>query len=354
MPLTCPRCGAQNPDDMAFCQQCSSPLAGSGATPAQPPSAAQPPDATLAPPAPPPPAAPPTPPPAVEPQPAGPAHRLPLATILGSVVGLLGLLAAGAIVFGHSGPPPVLPPAPTALPPTSIPSTPTVPPPPPTSPPAQPTNAPVVQPTSVPAQPTEAGTPTDTAVPPPVFPTNPPVQPTTVPPVPPVQPTTAPPVQPTTMPPVPSGLPLTTSMFSLQVPGGWQVASQTAYEVVLQNPSTAPNLLDIGGATVASPTTVQTALQTLIGKLQQTAPDARACGQGQPETISGAQGTIVPVCFTYTPQGGAAITVVALVWAATSTSGSSIFAVERIAAPDNQAFFTNAGQVLSTLQWTGG
>ena len=318
MPRTCARCGAQNGEDNAFCQQCGAPLAAPDASaPVQP----------LVPPNQPPPVyqqpAPPVyqqPPPPVY-QPVAPAHRLPLATMLGSVVGLLGLLAAGAIVFGRTSPSPTPLPLPTTQ--------------------AQPTSAPV-QPTTLP-QPTIQAQPTTQAQP-------------TAPDV--ATPVDTPPVvsPPTTQPgpgPAPGGQTVTTSLFSVVVPSGWQ-AKQSGTEVQLQDPSTAPNFLDIAGGTPSSPVQVATVLQDLLAQLQKGFPDAQPCGQGQALTIGGAQGTVLPVCFTLTPQGGAAIKSVALLWAATSSSGSSVFVVKEIAAQDNQAFFTNAAHVMSTLKWTGG
>jgi hypothetical protein len=358
MPRTCSRCGAQNGEDNAFCQQCGAPLAAPDASapvqplvpPTQPPPIQPPP--VYQQPAPPvyqqpaPPVyqqpAPPVQPPPVY-QPVAPAHRLPLATMLGSVAGVLGLLAAGAIVFGHTSPGPTPLPVPTTQPqPTSAPVQPTTPPQPTAQ--SQPTTQ--AQPTTQ-SQPTAPDVATDT----PVAVDTPAAVDTPVAVSPPNEPT-----QPAPGPgpgPAPGGQAVTTSLFSVVVPSGWQ-AKQSGTEVQLQDPSTAPNSLDIAGGTPNSPVTVDAALQGLLAQLQKNAPDAQPCGQGQSLTIGGARGTVLPVCFTFTPQGGAAIKSVALLWAATSSSGSSIFVVEEIAAQDNQAFFTNAGHVTNTLRWTGG
>ncbi len=333
MPRTCPRCGAQNGDDNAFCQQCGAPLAApDAAAPVQPPTA-QPPT--------PPVYQPPPPPTAPVYRPVAPAHRLPLGTMLGSVVGLLGLLAAGAIVFGHNSPSPTppLPPAPTTIPqPTGAPVQPTAPPQPTAvaqdTPASQPT-APVVAQDTPASQPTASDVATDT----PAAADTPPSEPTQSAPG-----------------PAPSGggQTITTSLFSVVVPSGWQAKQNSATSVQLQDPSTAPNDLEIGGGTPSSPVTAAAVIQGLLAGLQKNFPDAQPCGQGQPLTIGGAQGTVLPVCFTVTPQGGAAVKSAALLWGATSSSGSSVFVVEEIAAQDNQAFFTNAGQVTKTLKWAGG
>src|SRR6058998_3945247 len=125
MPLTCGRCGNQNPDGNAFCQVCGTPLAARS----QPSAVAAPPPAPVGPPGymPPPPAGPPPgyapgPPAGMAPPMAGPGgyqspyyapsapgagvHRTPWMLIIAGVVALIVLMAgcgtALALIGGRS------------------------------------------------------------------------------------------------------------------------------------------------------------------------------------------------------------------------------------------------------------
>lgn len=351
MPLTCSHCGAQNPDGMQFCQSCGSPLMaapqGTAPTPAAP--------APTAPPAgTPPPASPPPPPVPAHP---APTHRLPLGSLLGIVIGVLGILAAVGILTSHRGSSAPTIPIPTAYP-TSPPAQPTFAPE-PTAPSGQPT-APAAQPTSPAAQPT-APAEQPTLAPQPTVdqsqPTAPAEQPTLA-----SQPTSPPaqPGVPTTQPSGPTGAGQTfsTTTFSVFVPSEWQVGNETTTptenEVVLQDPSTAPNGLDIFAGQNTAQTDAGTVLQSVIANLQQKFPDAKQCGSTVPITFGGVAGTLVPICYTITPQGGAAVSVAELAWAATDATGANVYFVGQTAAASNQAFFTHAGDVTKTIVWGGG
>ena len=355
----CPRCGAPNQHG-TFCQQCGAPLTPAGSPPI---SAGQPGPGML------PPAQ--GVPPGYQPPAQGapgygpispysgaqPPHRLPLASILGVTIGLLGVIAAVAIVFGHHGAAaqPPYPPLSTVAPSSTVVAG--------ANATAQPTStqasgaqatgtiAPVSTTAALPtstfaAQPTEVTQPTEV------------VPPTEI-----VQPT-----QPAVEPTVPAGQPtqvnqgpsqsLTTTTFTVQVPTSWQVVNQktgqTQNEVVLEDPSTAPNSLDIFAGQSSASTTAQAALQTVLGNLQQQYPDAKVCGNSQQATIGGIAGTAVPICFTFTPQGGTAVSSADVAWAGTDQSGSNLYVAGMMAGQSNQAFFSNAAAVLQTVQWVGG
>lgn len=298
---------------------------------------------------------------------AQPPHRLPLASILGVTIGLLGVIAAVAIVFGHHGAAaqPPYPPLSTVAPSSTV--VPGV------NATAQPTStqassaqatstqatsaqatstaapvstAPPVPTSTFAAQPTEQPQPTE-VVPPTeiVQPTQPPVEPT------------QPVAQPTQVNQGPSQS-LTTTTFTVQVPTSWQVVNQktgqTQNEVVLDDPSTAPNSLDIFAGQSSASTTAQAALQTILSNLQQQYPDAKVCGNSQQATIGGIAGTAVPICFTFTPQGGTAVSSADVAWAATDQTGTNLYVAGMMAGQSNQAFFSNAAAVLQTVQWVGG
>lgn len=355
MPLTCPRCHAQNQDGMAFCQQCGAPLSGEAAAPPLPPAPPPADGPTIyqaPPPAPPsnispaPPAGPAIYQPVQPPQP--PRHRLPGASIVGVLVGVLGVVTAVGILFGHRGPivVPIVPtntPAATAAPtqvalPTQPQAT--------AQPPATETTAPL--PTDAAAtdtaapEPTNAAPATDTAAP---LPTEAPATETAVPSL----PTQAPPPN-----PQPLGPTLTTQYFSVQAPSDWNVQQQNN-EVLMSDPHASPDEIDIAGGTSNSgPTDVQTVLNGLLQAMQQKSPDAAQCGQSQQATFGGKQGTLVPICFTFTPQSGAAVSAVALAWAAVGSDGSTIYVLEAMATKSQiQTLLSDATPVFHTLQWIG-
>ena len=344
----CPRCGAPNQHG-TFCQQCGAPLTPAGSPPISPgqPGPGMPPPAQGAPPAYQPPAGAPGYGPVSPYSGAQPPHRLPMASILGVTIGLLGVIAAVAIVFGHHGAAaqPPYPPLSTVAPSSTVvpaakataqvTST------------AAPASTTAALPTSTyAAQPTEATQPTE-VVPPTEI-----VQPT-LPPAEPTQPTG----QPTQVNQGPSQS-LTTTTFTVQVPTSWQVVNQktgqTQNEIVLDDPSTAPNSLDIFAGQSSASTTAQAALQTILSNLQQQYPDAKVCGNSQQATIGGIAGTAVPICFTFTPQGGTAVSSADVAWAATDQTGNNLYVAGMMAGQSNQAFFSNAAAVLQTVQWVGG
>ena len=347
MPLQCPRCAAPYRTGMLFCQYCGSSLLSTSATPMIPTGgvapqqgAVQSPDLQGAI------AAQPASPTAAQPDPSAqlpghvppgygpsraaygygavPRYRLSQSTILGLVIAALGFVAAIGILTSHHGggsqaagvavataaatsrtPLPTSP----ALAPTSVATNPALA---PTTLPGQPTAAapstPLVQPTAAQAQPTAPGT----------------------------------------------GRTVSTGTFSVQVPAGWQVANQSRTELLLQNPSTAPNQLDIGAGQVNSPTSAQAVLQGILATLQQNYPDAKQCGTPAAGTLSGVSGTQTDYCFTFTPQGGAAFAADEHVWAGTSPNGTFEYLVAGMAAASNQAFFASADPVVGSIQWGAG
>jgi hypothetical protein len=150
-----------------------------------------------------------------------------------------------------------------------------------------------------------------------------------------------------------SGQTLTTSAFSVTVPPSWQVAgnqaSQTAVEVTLEEPS--HGYVDIFAETSA---TAQQLLQQALSVKQQAYPDARVCGNSGQDTVGGVTGPTELICFTMTPQGGAAQNVQDGVWAGASADGTTGYAVQIIGLASDQQFFNDAASVAETLQWIGG
>jgi hypothetical protein len=248
------------------------------------------------------------------------------------VIGLLGVVAAIAILMSNHGSNPqpnvalgTATAAPTQAGPTQ----------------AVPTQPVPTQPGPTQAVPTQPG-PTE------AVPTQP--EPTQAAPSPAPQPTS---------PPSPNGQPLTTSTFSLTVPSGWQVANSktgsTGNEVQLEETSTEPNLVDIFGGQVTSAQTAQAVLQSVLTNLQQQYADAKVCSNNvQQATIGGVSGSAEVICFTFTPQGGAAISSGDLVWGGTSPSGMSVYIVQEMGGASNQTFFTDASTMIGTLQWVVG
>jgi len=168
------------------------------------------------------------------------------------------------------------------------------------------------------------------------------------------------PTVPATQPSGPTGAGqiFSSTTFSVFVPSEWQVGNETTTpsenEVVLQDPSTAPNGLDIFAGQNTAQADAGTVLQSVIANLQQKFPDAKQCGSTVPITFGGVAGTLVPICYTITPQGGAAVSVAELAWAATDATGANVYFVGQTAAASNQAFFTHAGDVTKTIVWGGG
>jgi hypothetical protein len=166
-------------------------------------------------------------------------------------------------------------------------------------------------------------------------------------------PTQAAPIEPPqpTQPTV-SGQNLTTSAFSVTVPPTWQVSgnqtSQTAVEVMLEEPSR--GYIDIFAETSA---TAQQLLQQALATKQRDYPDAALCGNSGQDTVGGVTGPTELICFTMTPQGGAAQNVQDGVWAGTSADGTTGYAVQIIGLANDQQFFNDAASVADTLQWSG-
>ncbi|MBV9100747.1 MAG: zinc ribbon domain-containing protein [Candidatus Dormibacteraeota bacterium] len=129
MATTCARCGTQNPDSNAFCQQCGAPIAAAAA--AQPPATApSPPGITPVPPsAAPPPPLPPTAPPHA-------AARLSRNAIIAIAAASLLVVAGAVIAFAAIKHGPNAPPSPTS---------------PPRPPSAAPTSAPTARPSAAPS-----------------------------------------------------------------------------------------------------------------------------------------------------------------------------------------------------------
>lgn len=328
MPLTCPRCNSPYHEGSAFCQHCGTPLPG-----AQPRADATPPGTAT--------------PPNVPAQPnsassyfgAPPPHRLPPATILGMVLGLLAVAAAIAILTSNHGSGaqlanlPLATQRPTLAVPTQPVGTQVV--------PTHPVGTQVVptQPVGTAVVPTQAlGTavvPTKavgTAVVPTQAASTPFPQATQV---------------------AATGQTLNTSLFSVNVPSTWQVsnnqASQTYVEVILQDPN--HGFIDVFAETSA---TAQQLLQQALSVKQQAYPDARLCGNSGQDVVGGITGSTELICFTMTPQGGAAQNVQDGVWAGTSASATTGYAVQIIGLASDQQFFNDAASVAGTLQWIGG
>lgn len=398
MPLICPRCGAQNADGTAFCQNCAQPLAAGAAGP--PPGAPPPGYGQYPPGYPNPYYAPAGPPPR-------PVHRVSWLGIMGSIIGTLGVLTACAAIFLHPniGPftPPVLPtpiasatsaplptatalavatmtntPPPTAttaatatFAPTGTPAltatpaagnTPT-----PTDTPAAgttstPTDTPAAGTTSTPTDtdtpaagntptPTDTDTPaaTDTPVPKPTHtprPTHTPVSTNTPPPT----STPAPPRQPV---PAHGGHRVSTNTFTLRLLAHWSMVKKTKVDVLLANANSGgTGLLYIGAGTVSTPVTVQSLLSGIIANLGKQFPDATICGKSAPYTVGGVVGAVVPVCYTYIPQGGSGFPAVSLLWGATNAKGTTIYLFQAQFASSDKVFADNTAQLLRTVTWT--
>ena len=150
-----------------------------------------------------------------------------------------------------------------------------------------------------------------------------------------------------------SGQTLNTSMFSVTMPSTWQVSSnqstQTYVEVILQESSN--GFIDIFAETSA---TAQQLLQQALSVKQQAYPDAKLCGNSGQDAVGGITGSTELICFTMTPQGGAAQNVQDGVWAGTSADGTTGYAVQIIGLASDQQFFNDAASVAGTLQWIGG
>jgi hypothetical protein len=248
------------------------------------------------------------------------AYRLSQSTILGLVIAVLGFVAAIGILSSHHGSgsqaagaavataaatsPTPLPTSPS-LAPTSVATNPALA---PTALPGQPTasapSTPVVQPTAAQAQPTAPGT----------------------------------------------GRTVSTGTFSVQVPAGWQVANQSQTELLLQNPSAAPNQLDIGAGQVNSPTSARALLLTILSGLQQKYPDAKQCGTPASGTLSGVSGTQTDYCITFTPQSGAAVSAVEIPWAGTNASGTIAYFFASTAGGTDKKFWTDATKVVESIR----
>jgi hypothetical protein len=121
---------------------------------------------------------------------------------------------------------------------------------------------------------------------------------------------------------------------------------------VLLTDANQTGLLAIDAGTVSSPTTVQYLLQALVSDWQQKFPNANPCdGSGQ-QTVGGASGTYLVLCFAYTPQAGSSSPAFVLLWATTSSNGSVIYRIQVFTLVNNKAFAADADQVLSSLTWT--
>jgi hypothetical protein len=130
---------------------------------------------------------------------------------------------------------------------------------------------------------------------------------------------------------------------------------QQSNQVQMADPRVAHDAIDIlGAAAPGGQTDVQSVLNALLQTLQASSPDAAQCGQTQQLSFGGKQGTLVPICFTFTPQGGSAISAIALAWASVSSDGSTVYVVEAMSAKSQiQALLNDATPVFHTLQWIG-
>ncbi len=375
MPLTCAQCGTPYSEGMLFCSRCGGRLQcppGEGA--AQQPVAAQP---AYAPGAGYPPAG--TPPGAPHAYGTTPPHRLPGTAILALVIGAVAVIGALGLLTTHHGSSATLPISIVATPtPTAAPATPSV-----TTQgtgtpnatgtvlvheTAQPTSAhgltalptavntpALAQPTSATGQPTSAlaqpasaspsstsslAQPTSAAA----SPTSALAQPTAT--YAEEQPTAAPVATQAN-----AGQTVSTNTFSIQLPSGWQVAQQSSNEMLLTDTQTQPNSMDIGHDQSSSAQSAEGILQSILTNLQQRYPDAAQCTDASQGTVAGVTGTHIKICYTFTPQGGAAFPAVSYAWAATDASGESVYMLQATAASSNTTFWNRASDLVSYLQW---
>ena len=334
--MTCQHCGATCQNGARFCPRCGTPLvaAPSGIvmySPGQVPA----------------PSVPPSPPGAVPPafappdfprnaaapfagymspgygHAALPPQRLSFSAIVAVTTVLLGILACIAIVVSHGASNDSLP----SLYPSPVPQASAV-------PVASPTagNTPVQQPAAT-SVPTSA---------PPSPPTAPPVARTAVP----VQPSGA------------GGQTVSNSMFSLQISSGCQVVvnttSQTENKVVLQDTGSGPNALEVLAGQSTNPTNAQAVLQAHLATIQQRYPDATPCGQATQVTASGIAGMTMRICYTFTPQSGAAVSAVEIPWAGTNAGGTIAFFFASTAGGTDKKFWTEATKVVESIRWVTG
>ncbi len=411
----CPRCGAQNPEGSLFCQNCGAPLAGGQAGPPPrhdvlpPPGIIQPPGAP-----PPPPAGSPIPvggvpaggfpPPGYSPYqspyyvpvgpPGAPVHRLPWFSIIGLALGVLGIVALGATLLLRSNVPTVrsLSPLPTATAvpttrpqetSTAVPTNTSV----PTSIPtgtAMPTSGATVTaaPTSVPAEtdtPASSSSPaaTDTLAATVEAPTATAVV-TDTPAVPEATATTAKLQKPATSKtptglhiPAPTPVPtkaahtattacritagkvVATNTFCVALLQGWSVLQKENVDIILKDDTGGGGFgtLYINSGTLKTPTTAQEWLQQVIAGYQKQYPDVKECGTAAQFTVGSVTGTGIPICYSETPQGGAAFPAVSELWAATNGGGTTVYSFGMNAAASDAKMLDNTSKLLESLQW---
>ena len=142
------------------------------------------------------------------------------------------------------------------------------------------------------------------------------------------------------------------------VPSGWEVVQNKKESgvdrVVLDNPSTAPNALELDGGQFSSATNASSILQAILSGFQKQYPDTVTCAKESAAKIGGVTGSMEGFCFTVTPQGGAAIRCLAIVWAGTPPDGMTGYVLELISAASNKSFYDKSGDVIDTIQWVGG
>ena len=298
MPLTCARCGTQNPDGNQFCQSCGTPLT------ARPSAVAAPPPAPVAPP----PAAPPpayaSPPGMGAPggyaspyyAPSGQAvavHRTPWMLIIAGVVGLIVLMAGCGTALA------------------------------------------VVGSRASSGNNTSGTTLSDLSSPSPVS------TPTPI-----ASPVTTPSTNPS------GGTTESNDGLSLTVPAGWSVANKDTESIVLTDPDTEGSVTIASGA--SSPT--QTAADnkaTMDSFFKKTYPDARACpGTSTANTtLNGARGLSYQVCFTLTA-GSQAVPAAASLFVGANASGSVYYVVMVVTREANLvAYVTKVRPVIATVRW---
>jgi hypothetical protein len=137
----------------------------------------------------------------------------------------------------------------------------------------------------------------------------------------------------------------------VQLPDGWEVVQQSSNEMLLADSENTPNGVDIGHDQSSSPETAQAALQSILSGFQQKYPDATECGDSAQIAIDNVVGTMMKICYTFTPEGGAAFPAFEYPWVATDSTGTSIYLMQVTAGTTNTAFWSRVNDVLGLIQW---
>lgn len=152
---------------------------------------------------------------------------------------------------------------------------------------------------------------------------------------------------------LPKGRRVAINTLTLRLLSGWKVVKKERTDVILANTSSdGTGFLYLLAGVLNQPTTAQNLLDGTIAGLQKQYPDANLCGSPASYTVGGVAGTLVSVCYTFTPQGGSSFPAVSLLWGATNGTGKTIYFFHAQLAADNKAFVNNLIQLLRTVTWT--